>query len=579
MIEIISRTLKMADEFAGKIKKAMVCSFFEGIFRNFTIFSVLYILFNIVNDTVDTNVILISAAMILVGLIGQSIFKYLVFILQSGTGYEIMERERIKIGDRFKRFSMGFFSDGNIGNISAVVTSDLTFIEMFTMDSIDKIVNAFVNITIGCIILLIFDYRLALVSIVVTLLAMILLKKLQIIGKEQSYIRQNEQSRMVSAVLEYVQGISVIKAFNMSGDKSKATKKAFETFRDISIVMEKKFMPAMYVFESFFSLGIALTIFLAVSFKLNGSLNLSIMLMMVIFIFELYLPMKALGTLTARIRIMEAGLDRYDALKDIEIIDEDGEDIKLDRFDIEFKNVSFAYEDRDVLKDINFKIPEHSMTALAGASGGGKTTIANLIARFWDVQKGEVLVGGVNVKEMTCDSLLENISMVFQNVYLFNDTILNNIKFGKADASYDEIVKAAKKARCHDFIMELENGYDTLVGEGGSTLSGGEKQRISIARAILKDAPIILLDEATASVDPDNEKYIQMAINELVKDKTLVVIAHRLSTIQSADQILVIDDGRLIQKGTHDELINEEGQYNDFWQRRIKAKGWKINIA
>ena len=219
------------------------------------------------------------------------------------------------------------------------------------------------------------------------------------------------------------------------------------------------------------------------------------------------------------------------------------------------------------------------MTALVGASGSGKTTIANLIARFWDVQKGEVSIGGVNVKKMTCDSLLKNISMVFQKVYLFNDTILNNIKFGKPDATYEEIVEAAKKAKCHDFIMELENGYETIVAEGGSTLSGGEKQRISIARAILKDAPIILLDEATASVDPDNEKHIQMAINELVKNKTLVVIAHRLSTIRSADQILVIDDGKLIQKGTHDQLIEEKGLYNDFWQRRMKARSWKINEA
>lgn len=310
---------------------------------------------------------------------------------------------------------------------------------------------------------------------------------------------------------------------------------------------------------------------------MHRGLDMSIMLMMFIFIFELYLPLKALGVLTAKLRIMEAGLNRYEALKDIEIIDEDGRDIELDRFDIEFKNVTFAYEDKDVLKDISFKVPEHSMTVLVGASGCGKTTIANLIARFWDVQKGKVLVGGVDVKEMTCDSLLKNISMVFQKVYLFNDTILNNIKFGKQDATYEEIEEAARKAKCYDFIMELENGFDTIVGEGGCTLSGGEKQRISIARAILKDAPIILLDEATASVDPDNENQIQMAINELVKDKTLVVIAHRLSTIRSADQILVIDDDKLIQSGTHEDLIQEEGQYNDFWNRRMKARGWKIN--
>lgn len=577
MIRIIKRILKLADEFAGSIKKAMICGFFLGIFRNMPIFAILYVLFKIVNGTIDTNTALISGLMIVVGLIGQYVFKYLVYILQSATGYKIFERERIKIGDRFKRFPMGFFSDGNMGKISAVITSDLTFVEMWSMDSIDKVVTAYVNMIIGCIFLLILDCRLALVSIGVTFLAMMVLKKLQAVGKEQSYIRQNEQSKMVSAVLEYVQGISVIKAFNMSGDKSRATKESFEKFRDISLTMEKRFMPPMFLYESFFSIGIASTIFLAASLTMHGSLDMSIMLMMFIFIFELYLPLKALGVLTAKLRIMEAGLNRYEALKDIEIIDEDGRDIELDKFDIEFKDVTFAYEDKNVLKNISFKVPQRSMTALVGASGCGKTTIANLIARFWDVQRGEVLVGGVNVKEMTCDSLLKNISMVFQNVYLFNDTILNNIKFGKPDATYEEIEKAARKAKCYDFIMELENGFDTIVGEGGCTLSGGEKQRISIARAILKDAPIILLDEATASVDPDNENQIQMAINELVKDKTLVVIAHRLSTIRSADQILVIDDGKLIQSGTHEDLIQEEGQYNDFWNRRMKARGWKIN--
>lgn len=579
MIRIIRRILKLANELAGKIKKAILCGFFGGIFKSMTIFSILYILIKIVNETINTDAVLISGGIIIVGIIGQFIFKYLVYILQSGTGYEIFESERIKVGDRLKRFPMGFFSEGNMGNISAVITSDFTFIEMVAMDTIDKVVTGYVSIIIGCIFLLILDYRLALITIVVTVLVMNVLKKIQSIGKEQSYIRQEEQAKMVAAVLEYVQGISVIKAFNMSGEKSKATKQGFETFRDVSIKMEKKFMPFMFLLDTCFAIGIAFTLLSAVSFTLYGSLNMSVMLMIIVFIFQLYLPFQALGSLSARVKVMEAGLDRYEALKDIEIIDEDGKDVKLNKFDIEFKDVTFAYEDKDVLRNISFQVPEHSMTALVGPSGCGKTTIANLIARFWDVQKGEVLVDGVNIKEMTCDSLLKNISMVFQKVYLFNDTVLNNIKFGNPNATYEEIVEASKKARCHDFIIELENGYDTVVGEGGSTLSGGEKQRISIARAILKDAPIILLDEATASVDPDNEKHIQMAINELVKDKTLIMIAHRLSTIKNADQILVIDDGRIVQKGTHHKLIEEKGQYHDFWQRRLKARSWKINTA
>ncbi len=576
MLRIISRILKLADEFAGKIKLAFFFSFGEGIFINMPIFAILYILNKVVGGSLSSNDAWVSGGIALAGLIGQYICKRLVYSLQSGSGYHIFSRERIKSGDRFKRLPMGFFSEGNLGNITAVITSDLTFIEMYSMGVIDKIVNGYVSITIGCIFLLILDYRIALISLAVTGLAIIVLNRMQTVGKEQSYLRQKTQAELVAVVLEYVQGIAVSKAFNLTGVKAKATKEAFAKTRDKAIEFEKKFIPLVFTYESVFSLGIALTIFGVTSFGFNGSLNLSTMLLLLIFIFRIYLPIKASGGLSGQIRIMEAVLDRYAAIKKIEVIDEDGKDVDLKRFDIEFAGVSFAYEKKDVLKNISFKIPADSMTALVGASGSGKTTIANLIARFWDVQEGEVRVGGVNVKAMSCDSLLKNISMVFQKVYLFNDTILNNIKFGKPDVSMEEVITAAKKARCHDFIMELKDGYETMVEEGGASLSGGEKQRISIARAILKDAPIILLDEATASVDPDNEGQIQSAISELVQDKTLVVIAHKLSTIKNADQILVVDQGRISQRGTHRELIEEEGLYHDFWQRRVKARSWKI---
>jgi ATP-binding cassette subfamily B protein len=308
----------------------------------------------------------------------------------------------------------------------------------------------------------------------------------------------------------------------------------------------------------------------------NGEMSMTVVAMVVLFIFRSYLPAMGLVTGAAMMRVMEAGIDRYEKLKEVRILDADGREIPLNSFDIEFENVTFSYEDKETLKDINFTAKERSMTALVGASGSGKTTIANLIVRFWDAQKGKVKIGGVDVRDMTCDSLLRYVSMVFQRVYLFHDTIENNIRFGSPDATREEIIAAAKKARCHEFIEALPDGYDTLVGEGGSTLSGGEKQRISIARAILKDAPVVLLDEATASVDPDNEKHIQEAINELVRDKTLIIIAHRLSTIKRADQILVIDDGRIVERGRHEELLAKDGQYKKLWQRRQKAKSWRI---
>ncbi|MCT4619943.1 MAG: ABC transporter ATP-binding protein/permease [Marinisporobacter sp.] len=579
MFSIIKRVLILAEKHdAKRIKWACVFGFFEGIFMNMPIFAMLFVLTKIVDKTIVIKDVWMSGGLIVVGVIGRYITKRIVYVLQCATGYEIFEKERISIGDRFKRFSMGFFNDQKMGDISSVVTTDFTFIEMFAMNTIDKVVNGFSSIIIGCIFLLILDYRIALVSIIVSLLSMIILKKVQRIAKEQSAKKAKVQSKLIASVLEYVQGISVIKAFNMTGDQSKATKESFKETRDSLIGFEKAFIPILFKYENCFSIGIAGTVFLVSSYCMNGTLSMQVMLMMIVFIFELYLPVKALGALTVKIRIMEAGLDRYDAIKNVEIIDENGKDMKLHRFDIAFENVSFAYEQKEIIKDISFKIPQNSMTALVGASGCGKTTIANLIARFWDVQKGKVLVGGVDVKEMTCDSLLSNMSMVFQKVYLFNDTIYNNVKFGKANASKEEIIKACQKARCHEFIMELEDGYDTMIGEGGSTLSGGEKQRISIARAILKDAPIILLDEATASIDPENEQRIQQAINALIKNKTLIVIAHRLSTIKAADQILVLEEGKLVEKGIHDDLLNKNGIYADFWNRRQKARNWKFGI-
>lgn len=577
MLSIVTRLLKLAGEYGSRIKIAFVISFFEGIFAKVPVLLVLYILIKMVENTVTLSDAWIVGVTIIASVILRAIAKRLVDGFQSGTGYQLFARERMRIGDRLKRFPMGYFSKGNIGNINAVITSDLEFIEAFSMQTLSVVVNAYLSTIIGLTLLTVLDYRIGLISIVTIILALLALKNLNKVVEYHSGLRQEAQSRLISAVLEYVKGMTVIKSFNMVGERAEKINREFKESRDAAIDFEKKFIPPGLRFKNSFTFGIGLTILVASYFALHQTLNLSLLLMLVIFIFELYLPFKALGDVSAQVRIMEAGLDRYEAINNVKIIDEAGREIRLNRFDIEFKNVGFAYEQKEVLRNISFKVPEGSMTALVGKSGCGKTTIANLIARFWDVQKGEVLVGGVNVKEMTCDSLLKNISMVFQKVYLFNDTILNNIKFGKPDASMEEVIAAAKKARCHDFIKELKDGYDTMVEEGGTSLSGGEKQRISIARAILKDAPIILLDEATASVDPDNEEQIQLAISELVKDKSLVVIAHKLSTIKNADQILVIDQGKISQQGTHQELIDKKGLYSDFWQRRVKARSWKIN--
>jgi ATP-binding cassette subfamily B protein IrtB len=579
MLDVIRRIINLSGDYSSKIKMAFVVSIFEEIFAVMPILLILYVLIKIVSGSITVQDVWIVGIAMVLSVILRAVSKRLIDGLQSAAGYEVFARERMGMGDRLKRFPMGYFSEGNIGNVTAIVTSDLVFIEEHAMSILSQVFTGYLSMAIGVIMITVLDYRIGIIFAFTAVLALFTLNKLQEVVEHQSEIRQETHSRLISAVLEYIKGISVIKSFNMAGERAKKISQEFKRVRDASIEFEKKFSSKILPFENCFSLGIGLTVLAVSYFALNQTLDLPLMLMMLIFVFEIFIPFKALGSLSNQVRIMEAALNRYDKISNVEIIDEDGKDIPLDHFDIEFKDVTFAYEQENVLHNVSFKVPESSMTALVGKSGCGKTTIANLIARFWDVQKGEVKVGGVNVKEMICDSLLKNISMVFQNVYLFNDTILNNITFGKPDATMEEVVETCKKARCHDFIMELENGYDTIVGEGGSSLSGGEKQRISIARAILKDAPIVILDEATASVDPDNEKHIQMAINELVKNKTLVMIAHRLSTIQNADEILVIDEGKIVERGTHNQLIREKGLYDDFWQRRMKAKSWKINKA
>jgi len=579
MLNVIKRIIHLSGEYSSKIKTAFIVSIFEEIFAIMPILLILYVLIKIVSGSITVQDVWIVGIAMILSVILRAVSKRLIDGLQSAAGYEIFARERMSMGDRLKRFPMGYFSEGNIGNVTAVITSDLVFIEEHAMSVLSQVFTGYLSMAIGVIMMTVLDYRIGIISAFTVVLALFALNKLQKVVEHHSEIRQETHSKLISAVLEYIKGISVIKSFNMVGERAKKISQEFKRVRDASIEFEKRFSSNILPFENCFSLGIGLTILAVSYFALNQTLDLPLMLMMLIFIFEIYLPFKALGGLSNQIRIMEAALNRYDKISNVEIIDEDGKDVTLDHFDIEFRDVTFAYDQEDVLHNVNFKVPEHSMTALVGRSGCGKTTIANLIARFWDVQKGEVKVGGVNVKEMTSDSLLKNISMVFQNVYLFNDTILNNVTFGKPDATMEEVIETCKKARCHDFIMELEDGYDTVISESGASLSGGEKQRISIARAMLKDAPIVILDEATASVDPDNEKHIQMAINELVKDKTLVMIAHRLSTIQNADEILVIDDGRVVERGTHNELIADKGLYDDLWQRRMKARSWKINKA
>ena len=562
MLKIIRRVLRLSGNLSKRIWGSFICGFLESMFGLLPIAAVFLVLIELQNGQPITGQTWgIVIGLIAGGLILRMIFKYLVYRLQSTAGFEFVARERIALGDRLRNVPMGFFHDNSVGDITATVTTDLNFLENYSMHILDKVTTGVLSMIVMAGILLSFP----------------IYSHMQKKGKALSAKRQKIQSEAVAATLEYVQGISVVKSFNMCDKNLSDIEDAYESNAAASYGVERVFTPLNMTYSMVFRISACMIMLCAGILAVGGDLSFANLAVILIASFTIFNPIEVMGQMTTMIRTMDAALDRVERIKQAKKIDENGRDIPLDSFDIGFEHVSFAYENGNpILKDVSFSIPQGSMTAIVGPSGGGKTTITRLIARFWDVQEGSITIGGHDVKEFTCDSLLKNMSMVFQNVYLFHDTIENNIKFGCPDATHEQVVEAAKKACCHDFISALPQGYDTVIGEGGSTLSGGEKQRISIARAMLKDAPIILLDEATASVDPENEVHLQQAISALVKNKTLIVIAHRLSTIRDADQILVVDNGKIVEKGVHAELIQQKGIYQKFWNIRQKARNWKL---
>ena len=582
-------TVKRIIDWCGSFKKNLyigfVFSFFSGWFAAMPVIWAAYMIGKLVEcegqgKSVSADWIGKSIGILLLFIFLRFLFDYLRARFQESISYELIARDRLAVGDALKRVSLGYFQNMNTGTILNSITTGLHTLEGMGIRMIDNFVGGYLNFICILLWLTCMNWRVGLIAVTGAAVSLIFLFIISKYSTRNAPILAAANRDLTGATLEYARGLSVVKSFGKAGASMDSMKKACRDSRDINLKIEWGYIP--YNALHLLALKTASVCIVIAAFYLgfSGQLDFTYMMIVILLSFHVFGSLEPIADCAHVLAVIDDALDHLDALTGESFIDADGQQIEISHYDIEFRNVDFSYgegkERRQVLHNVNLKIPEHTVTAIVGPSGSGKSTICNLIARFYDADSGSVRVGGHDVKEFTCDSLLSNISMVFQNVYLFHDTVRNNICFGKPDATEEEMIEAAKKACCHDFIMALPEGYDTVIGEGGGSLSGGEKQRISIARAILKDAPIIILDEATASVDPENEHLIQAAISELTKGKTIVTIAHRLATIEQADQILVVDDGQIVQRGTHTELVAVPGKYKDFVDIRSQSEGWKI---
>ncbi len=581
MFKTIKRIIDWCGEFKGKLYLGFVCSFFSHLFAAMPVMVAAYTVGMLIDSargrgSFDTNWIWKSLVLLLV-LVGlRFLFDYLRARCQETISYKLIARDRLAIGDALKRVSLGYFQQMSTGNILSSITTGLGTMENMGIRMIDNFVGGYLNFLVIFICLLCFSPLTSLIALGAAGVSFLFLLLVSKYSTQNAPVEAQANRDMTGAILEYARGLSVVKSFGQAGASMESLSKAVGDSRNIHLKIEWGYIPSNCLHLLALKCG-SVGLALAACFTgLSGQMDFSMMLIFVFFSFGIFASLEPISDSVHVLGVIDDAMNQLDALKERNYIDSEGKDIKLQQFNIEFENVDFGYDTRQILKDVSFHIPEQTSTAIVGPSGSGKTTICSLLARFYDVNAGSIRIGGHDVRELTCDSLLSNISMVFQNVYLFHDTIRANICFGKPEASEEEMIAVAKKACCHDFIMALPNGYDTVIGEGGGTLSGGEKQRISIARAMLKDAPIVILDEATASIDPENEHLIQSAISELTRGKTIITIAHRLATIEQANQILVVDDGRIVQQGTHQELIQQEGRYKHFIEIRQKAEGWKI---
>ena len=597
MLKILHRIVCMTGKYSSRIRASYITSFIKGIMMKAPLIFSFIAISLFMKGQMQEKICLYLGSGLVLCIAVEAVFEHITNVLQSATGYEVFADMRMRLGDHLRKLPMGYFTEGNMGKISTVLCTDMVFIEECCMTVLSELVTFMISQGLMTLMMFAMDIRLGIAALTVIIAFVIVGNCMIKTTLAHSRTKQEGSESLTEEVLDFAEGIGIIKSFNMLGEKSKSLSAEFDKSCKESIDFEKSYGPwarALYL-----TYGIGTSFMLAVAGLLyaKGEMAPDYMVGMVLFLFDLFISIESYYGQITRLTVTAASLDRIEEVFEAEELhdsadialstdvketrkhsadsamsekaketrDESSDAISKDAKEndsaVEYSDVSFGYTGKNVLNHISFSMKKGEMTALVGPSGSGKSTIASLLARFWDIKEGTIKLNGKDIKNFSLGRLMDQISMVFQRVYLFKDTIYNNIAMGRPDATREEVVEAAKKARCYDLIRSLPDGFDTVIGEGGASLSGGEKQRISIARCILKDSPIVILDEATASVDADNERAIQEAISELCKNKTLLVIAHRLKTIKDADQILVVSDGKIIERGNHDKLMEEDGIY------------------
>ena len=577
MLNVFKKIWSFSKEEQANIKKSILAGFFHAVFNALEFGAIYYMLVNVFSKTLAYKAIFVCLGILVISLVGKIMTQKISQMAQTHAGYFMAAHKRIEIGEKIKRVPMGFFSSFSLGRLTTIATSSLSQAEMWVPMLLVLVLGGVLNTLVFVLGTLIFNVKVGLVAAAGVIVFFIVTSMMEKKSSANADKMTETQTRLTKEVLATLQGMQVIKSYNLGGENNRALRKSIKDTSRILLDLEKSVAPYTVIQRIVMGITTVAMVYVSLNLNLSGELPLAETILMIMASFIIFEGLIGAGSNMAILRACENAIDSVGFIDSMPDMKEGSITEPMKNHKIVFKDVSFSYDDRPILKNVSAEIKENTMTAIVGPSGSGKTTFCNLIARFWDVNSGEILIGGNNIKDYKIENLMNSISMVFQDVYLFEDTIENNIKFGKQNASHEEVVQAAKKARCHEFIEALPEGYNTLIGEGGASLSGGEKQRISIARAMLKDAGIIIFDEATANIDPENEDKLKEAIESLTKNKTVIMIAHRLKTIRNADQILVLKDGEIVERGSHEELIKNNGLYSDLINAKAKAESWKLN--